>query len=73
LEVKIGIQMAPRELIVETTASPEEVKRLLTAALSDGGVFELSDSKRGTILVPGDKVAYIELDVAAHRQIGFGS
>ncbi len=73
MEVKIGIQMAPRELIVDTEASPEEVKQLLTAALSDGTVFELTDSKHGTILVPADKIAYVELDLTTPRQIGFGS
>jgi hypothetical protein len=73
VEVKIGIQMAPRELVVETDASADEVRRLLSAALADGGVFELADRKRGTVLVPADKIAYMELDLAAPRQIGFGS
>jgi Protein of unknown function (DUF3107) len=72
VEVKIGIQMAPRELVVETSASADEVRQLLTAALSDGGVLELTDSKRGTIFVPADKIAYVELDMATPRQIGFG-
>jgi len=73
VEVKIGIQMAPRELVVETTESPEDVQRALAAAIADGTVFALTDPKRGTILVPADKIAYVEIDLNEPRRIGFSS
>ena len=72
MEVKIGIQSIPRELVVETTASPDEVERALTAALKDGGMFSLRDDKGGRILVPVDKLGYLELSGAENRRIGFG-
>ena len=72
MEVKIGIQSIPRELVVETTASPDEVERALTAALKDGGMFSLRDDKGGRILVPVDKLGYLELSGAEYRRIGFG-
>ncbi|HUJ05106.1 MAG TPA: DUF3107 domain-containing protein [Streptosporangiaceae bacterium] len=73
MEVKIGIQMAPRELVVETTASPEDIQRALTTALADGTVFVVTDARRGTVMVPADKIAYVELDLNEPRRIGFGS
>jgi hypothetical protein len=73
VEVKIGIQMAPRELIVETAASPKEIEQALRAALADGMVFALTSDKGGQVLVPADKIAYVELDLAEPRKIGFGS
>ncbi len=73
MEVKIGIQMAPRELVVETTASAEEIKKALTAALTDNTVFSVTDKRGGTILVPPDKIAYVELDQSEPRRIGFGA
>ena len=73
MEVKIGIQMAPRELVVETTASPEDIQQALATALADGKVFVLNDAKRGTVLVPADKIAYVELDLNEPRRIRFGS
>ena len=73
MEVKIGIQMAPRELVVETTATAEEVKQALAAALTDHTVFALTDKRGGTVLVPPDKIAYVELDQSEPRRIGFGS
>ena len=73
MEVKIGIQMAPRELVIETAASAQEIRDALTAALADGNLFVLTDNKRGTVLVPADKIAYVELDTTEPRRIGFGS
>ena len=73
MEVKIGIQMAPRELLVETESSVEEIKQALAAALADGKLFVITDKRGGTVMVPGEKIAYIELDQAEPRQIGFGN
>ncbi len=73
MEVKIGIQMAARELVVDTGASAEEVKQALMAAVAENKLFVVTDSKGGTILVPGDKIAYVELDQTEPRRIGFGS
>lgn len=73
MEVKIGVQQAPRELVVDTDADPAEVEAALRAAVADGGVFSLSDGKGGTVLVPADKIAYLELGGAEPRRVGFGN
>lgn len=73
MEVKIGVQWAPRELVVETSSSAEEVQRMLAAAVTDGGVFVLSDDKGGTFMVPADKIAYLELASPGPRRVGFGN
>lgn len=73
MEVKIGIQMAPRELVVETESAVEEVKQDLTTALADNKLFVITDKRGGTVLVPAEKIAYVELDQAEPRRIGFGS
>jgi Protein of unknown function (DUF3107) len=73
VEVKIGIQSVPRELVVETRSSSEEVERMLAAAVADSGVFILNDDKGGRVLVPADKIAYVELGGGETRRIGFGN
>jgi len=74
VEVKIGIQSIPRELILETKVSADEVQRLLSEALADGsGLFALPDIKGGKFLIPADKIAYIEFTGAESRRVGFGS
>jgi len=73
VEVKIGVQSAPRELVVETESAAVDLERGLTAALADGGVFTLVDDKGGKFLIPADKIAYVELGSAAPRRVGFGN
>jgi hypothetical protein len=73
VEVKIGIQSIPRELVVETNASSEEVERSLAKALSDGGLFVLADDKDGKVMVPADKIGYVEFSGVEERRVGFGS
>jgi hypothetical protein len=73
VEVKIGIQMAPRELVIETEMSADELQRALTAALTAHEIFVITDKRGGTVLVPGDKIAYVELDQARPRSVGFGT
>jgi hypothetical protein len=75
VEVKIGIQSAPRELVIETTSSAEEVERALSNALSAEGasVFALSTVKGGRVLVPADKIAFIEFGGDQARRVGFGN
>ena len=72
MEVKIGIQSVPRELVLETESAFEEVERSLTTAITDGGVFVLTDDKGGKIMVPADKIAYVEIGGAEPHRIGFG-
>ena len=75
MEVKIGIHSVPRELVVETDTSADELERDLAAALAGGGhsVFALSVSKGGKVLVPADKIAYVEFVAPEARRVGFGN
>ena len=74
MEVKIGIHSVPRELVVETDTSAEDIERDLTRSLENGGnsVFALSVAKGGKVLVPADKIAYLEYGAPEARRVGFG-
>jgi outer membrane lipopolysaccharide assembly protein LptE/RlpB len=73
VEIKIGIQSAPRELTLETESSQEELERRLRDALADGGVFVVADVKGGKAVVPADKIAYLEFGSSEPRRVGFSS
>jgi hypothetical protein len=73
VEVKIGVQSIPRELYVETASSAEDIETSLAAAVTNGGMFVLSDDKGGKVLVPADKIGYIEITGSEQRRIGFRS
>ena len=73
MEVKIGIKSAPRELVLDTNETAGQIEQALKAALADGGIFVLADDKGGKVLVPADKLAYIELGGNEPRKVGFGA
>jgi len=75
MEVKIGIQSVPRELVVETDTPADEIESQLASVLSgaDHSLFALAMSKGGKILVPADKIAYVEFGAPEARRVGFGN
>ena len=74
MEVKIGVKGANRELVVETAASADEVAAAVRAALTDdAGLLVLSDDKGRQVMVPAEKVAYVELGESETRKVGFGA
>ena len=73
MEIKIGIQSAPRELVVETESAAAEVEAALKAAIADSGVLVVAVVKGGRVLVPADKIAYLEIGGTETRRVGFSS
>jgi hypothetical protein len=73
VEVKIGVQYAPRELVVESSQSPAEVEKIVTEAIASEGTLSLTDEKGRRIIVPVSKVAYVEIAEASPRAVGFVS
>lgn len=74
MEVKIGIQHAAREISLESRQSSDEVARLVSEAMeSKDGLLSLVDDKGRRVLVPADKLAYVELGEPQERRVGFGA
>ncbi len=74
MEVKIGVQYAPRELVLESPQAADEIERAVDEALrADIGVLTLIDDKGRRVLVPADKLAYVEIADSEPRRVGFGA
>ncbi len=74
VEVKIGVQYAPREIVLESGQSVEEVERLVSEALSGKTqLLSLQDEKGRKVLVPTDRLAYVEIGEPTVRKVGFGT
>lgn len=74
MEVKIGVQHSPRELVLESAQSAEDVAKAVADALkAGGGVLNLVDEKGRRVMVPADKLAYFEIAEAEGRRVGFGA
>ncbi|MDT8909387.1 DUF3107 domain-containing protein [Amycolatopsis sp. PS_44_ISF1] len=73
MEVKIGIKDTPRELVVSSGQTADEVEQLVADALTAGdGLFRLNDEKGRKYLVPADRIAYVEIAPSDTRKVGFG-
>lgn len=73
MEVRIGVQHAARELVLESTETPEAITKMVSEAMKTGGLLDLVDDKGRRVVVPADRVAYIEIAAAEQRRVGFGA
>lgn len=74
MEVKIGVQFAARELVLESAQTPDEVAAVVAEAL-DGSqkLLSLTDERGRRVVVPADKLAYVEIAEAEPRRVGFSA
>lgn len=71
MEVKIGVADSPRELVVTSAQSQDEVDTLVAEALSSQGLLRLVDEKGRRFMIPSSKVAYVEIGLGDSRRVGF--
>lgn len=72
MEVRIGIQDAPREVVFDSAAEPEELAEIISEAWAANELVTLEDNKGRRILIPTDKLAFVELGAATAGRVGFG-
>jgi hypothetical protein len=73
VEVKIGVQHAPRELVLDTEQDRESIEKEIADAVASGGVLTLTDAKGRRTLVPAAKIAYVEIGTGVAGHVGFRS
>ncbi|MER5746098.1 DUF3107 domain-containing protein [Streptomyces sp. NPDC059913] len=74
MEVKIGVQHSPREIVLESGLSAEEVESTVAEALNGKArLLSLTDEKGRKVLVPADRIAYVEIGEPTARRVGFGA
>ena len=73
MEIKVGVENTPREVALESEQTPEQVTAAVEAALANGTVLSLTDDRGRTVLIPGAKIAYVEIGAPSSRRVGFGA
>ena len=61
-----------RELSTDTTMEADDVEKAVAKAI-DGGLLVLSDSKGRRIVVPGERLAYVDITTSLTGTVGFRS
>ncbi len=74
MEVKIGVLNSPREIVIDSSQTPDEVQAAYESALKGSdSTFSLSDDKGRTVIIAVSAVAYLDVSQADVRRVGFGS
>jgi Protein of unknown function (DUF3107) len=74
MEVRIGVIHAARELSLESSQSVEAVRQAVSDAITgDESLLVLHDDKGRTLVVPTEKLAYVEIVGDSGRRVGFGT
>ncbi|MGO1228187.1 MAG: DUF3107 domain-containing protein [Brachybacterium sp.] len=71
MEIRIGIQHSPREIVIESEEKADALLERLGTAITDGTPVTLVDDKGRTVLIPGAKVSYAEVSTEEPRRVGF--
>lgn len=72
MDVKIGVADSPRELVVSSALTPDEIEKLVSEALRhDQGLLTLVDEKGRRVVVPVARIAYVDIAPSDSRKVGF--
>lgn len=73
MEVKIGVTNTTRELTLDTDLDADGVEAAVTEALAKGGVLSLTDHRGRRVMVPVEKIGYVDVSAATIGPVGFRS
>jgi hypothetical protein len=76
VEIRIGIVQSMKEIEIDVPddANKDAVIARVETSLSNDRVLSLTDRKGRRVVVPCDRVAYVEFGVpASERRVGFGA
>lgn len=72
MEVRIGVQNVAREVVLESNQSSQEVRDLVTAAVTSGAPLVLLDDQGHSVIVPGNVIGYVDVGSEQKGRVGFG-
>lgn len=74
MEVRIAVQHTSRELVIESAQTSSEISDAVQEALSgEGKMLVLADERGRTVMVPADRLAFVDIGEESVRRVGFGS
>ncbi len=72
-EVRIAVTRVTSDLVFESAMSTSEIKSAVTASLASGNPLTLSDIRGHEIIVPSDKIGFVQVGDPSSRRVGFGA
>ena len=72
-QVRISITQVNSELSFECPLTPDEIRAAVSAALTASAPLILTDVRGHEVIVPAEKIGYVEIGQPTERRVGFGA
>jgi hypothetical protein len=73
MEVRIGVQQAAKEVVLTSDSTPDKIVAAVSKAFAAGELLTLKDTRGRTVIVPVERLAYVEVGPAEERRVGFAA
>jgi len=72
VQVRITVANVNSDINFESSLSAADIKSAVNAALKSGEALTLEDIRGRVVLVPADKIGFVEIGEQTDRRVGFG-
>jgi predicted deacylase len=72
IQVRITVANVASDLNFESALSAAEIQSAVSAALKSGDALTLEDIRGRVVIVPADKIGFVEIGEQTDRRVGFG-
>lgn len=72
VQVRITISNVTSDLNFESALGASEIQGAVNAALKSGDALVLEDIRGRVLIVPADKIGFVEIGEQTDRRVGFG-
>jgi polysaccharide deacetylase 2 family uncharacterized protein YibQ len=73
VEIRIGIAQTHRDVVIESNESYATVAEQINEAIKSSCLLSLTDERGRTILIPGDRIAFVEIGAVVAGRVGFAN
>ena len=72
VQVRITVANVNSDINFESSLSASDIQSAVNAALKSGDALTLEDTRGRVVMVPADKIGFVEIGEQTDRRVGFG-
>lgn len=72
VQVRITVANVNSDINFESSLSASDIQSAVNAALKSGDALTLEDIRGRVVVVPADKIGFVEIGEQTDRRVGFG-
>lgn len=72
VQVRITVANVNSDINFESSLSASDIQSAVNAALKSGDALTLEDIRGRVVMVPADKIGFVEIGEQTDRRVGFG-